>query len=256
MATDAQNIFPAGYIERPIARAGSAFRLAWSQDNPAARANGTLVLPDGTVDIVWMDGDLVVAGPNGTAHHVHATPGSMVAGLRFARGAASAWLGIGMWELVGLQVPLSDIIGRRRTEELAGPLRAVANATLLPAAMERTFAGSADRFNARFATAMIDAVGAAVLEVAVIPGALRATGLPERTLRRRCDEVFGYGPRALSRVLRLQRLLALLKANPDLTLAAAAAAGGFADQPHMSREVRALTTLSPAALTARVTSRP
>ena len=247
MPTDAEHAVPSGYSERPTSRRGSAFRLAWSHFIPADRTSGTLVLPDGAVDIVWADGELTVAGPDRTTHRERTTPGSTVAGLRFARGAASAWLGVEMRELVGLRVPLRDIVGRRRAENLAGPLCVIADPDLLPAALERAFAGDADPAGARFATAVIDAVGAAATEEAIIPAVRRATGLAERTLRRRCDEVFGYGPRTLSRVLRLQRLLALLEAEPKLPLAAAAAASGFADQPHMSREIRALTTLSPAA---------
>jgi AraC-like DNA-binding protein len=43
----------------------------------------------------------------------------------------------------------------------------------------------------------------------------------------------------LSRVLRLQRALAL--ARRGLPLATVAATAGYADQPHLAREVRALT---------------
>lgn len=250
MATDAMHSVPSGYSENPISGCGSAFRLAWSHRIPANRTGGTLVLPDGAVDLVWIDGELIVAGPDRSARWEATTPGTTVTGLRFARGGASAWLGVGMRELVDLRVPLREIVGRRRAEDLAGPLRAIAEPATLPAAMERAVSGNADPADARFAKAVIDAVATADAQ-AVIPTALQATGLTERTLRRRCDHVFGYGPRTLSRVLRLQRLIALLEAEPGLPLAAAAAAGGYADQPHMSREVRALTTISPTALASR-----
>ena len=51
-------------------------------------------------------------------------------------------------------------------------------------------------------------------------------------------------------MLRLQRVLALAGRGPrrEMPLAALAAAAGFADQAHMSREVQALTGRSPGAL--------
>ncbi|MEU0737800.1 helix-turn-helix domain-containing protein, partial [Streptomyces lavendulocolor] len=61
-----------------------------------------------------------------------------------------------------------------------------------------------------------------------------------------CDSVdaFGYGPKTLARVLRLQRALALVRSG--LPYAVAAVEAGCADQAHLARETRALagTTLS------------
>jgi len=73
-------------------------------------------------------------------------------------------------------------------------------------------------------------------------------GLSERQLFRRCVEEVGYGPKHLARVLRLQRLFGLARRSPDAGLAALAAAAGYADQAHMSRECRSLTGLTPARL--------
>jgi AraC-like DNA-binding protein len=63
-------------------------------------------------------------------------------------------------------------------------------------------------------------------------------GLSERQLRRRCLELFGYGPKVLDRVLRLERALAAARRGAPFALVAADA--GYADQPHLAREVRAL----------------
>jgi methylphosphotriester-DNA--protein-cysteine methyltransferase len=50
-------------------------------------------------------------------------------------------------------------------------------------------------------------------------------------------EHVGYGPKTLQRILRLQRVMAdLASAQQTIELAAAAAAAGYADQPHLSRE--------------------
>jgi AraC-like DNA-binding protein len=71
-------------------------------------------------------------------------------------------------------------------------------------------------------------------------------GVAPRTLHRRCLPVFGYGPQHLGRVLRLQRALA--RARAGTPWAEVAAREGYADQPHLAREVRALAGTTPTAL--------
>lgn len=67
----------------------------------------------------------------------------------------------------------------------------------------------------------------------------------ERRLRRRFVQAVGYGPATYLRVSRFQRAVALAPHVPGL--AALAAAAGYADQAHLSRECRALTGLTPRA---------
>ena len=74
-------------------------------------------------------------------------------------------------------------------------------------------------------------------------------GLSERQFRRRAHAAIGYGPKTLQRVLRFQCFVRQLDAAagpPDL--AALAAAAGYADQPHLTRECTALSGLTPASL--------
>jgi AraC-like DNA-binding protein len=63
-------------------------------------------------------------------------------------------------------------------------------------------------------------------------------GLSARQLQRRVRAGFGYGPKHLVRVLRLQRALGLARAGTPF--AEVSAVAGYADQAHLSREVRAL----------------
>ncbi|WP_348633534.1 helix-turn-helix domain-containing protein [Rhizobium sp. BK251] len=73
-------------------------------------------------------------------------------------------------------------------------------------------------------------------------------GISERSLRRRCHEVFGYGARTLDRILRFQRFLQQVRATTPCSLAWLAAEAGYADQAHMTREVRDMSGLTPAAV--------
>ena len=73
-------------------------------------------------------------------------------------------------------------------------------------------------------------------------------GLSARQLHRRCLPVFGYGPRRLSRILRMTR--ALDRARAGLPLAEVAAVCGYADQAHLTRELAALAGAPPTSLLA------
>ena len=63
-------------------------------------------------------------------------------------------------------------------------------------------------------------------------------GLSARQLQRRVKGGFGYGPKHLTRVLRLQRALGLARAGTPF--AEVSAVTGYADQAHLSRDVRAM----------------
>jgi AraC-like DNA-binding protein len=69
-------------------------------------------------------------------------------------------------------------------------------------------------------------------------------GLSERTLRRRCLDAFGYGFKTLDRVLRFQRFFRLAARPENHNLADMAARAGYADQAHMTREVRRMSGIS------------
>ena len=63
-------------------------------------------------------------------------------------------------------------------------------------------------------------------------------GLNERRLHRRCLAAFGYGPKTLARILRMNRAVDLARAGTPFATVAVAA--GYADQAHLARDVRAL----------------
>lgn len=118
----------------------------------------------------------------------------------------------------------------------ADPARATVAAALVRAA--RSLPGSADR-----ALLVASARLGAGMSAADTADAL---GWTTRTLHRRSLAAFGYGPAVLRRVLRFRRAVALLHAGCSPAVTAARA--GYADQPHLSREVRALSGRSPAEL--------
>ncbi|MFI7337563.1 helix-turn-helix domain-containing protein [Streptomyces sp. NPDC050085] len=210
--------------------------VLWTS-SPDPGGPGRPVLPDGCMDLIWSEGRLFVAGPDTLAHHTGVDRGRRFAGIRFAPGTAPAYLGVPAHELRDRRVELTDlwrgVDARRLTERIDA---AVDPAAELEAAAVR-IAGAAPPPDPLLAhvVAALDA-GRSVRETA------EAAGLNARALHRRSLAAFGYGPKTLARVLRLQRALALARAG--VPFAETAARAGFTDQAHLARDVRDLTGLT------------
>jgi AraC-like DNA-binding protein len=90
------------------------------------------------------------------------------------------------------------------------------------------------------------AAGSAVADVAA------EIGWSSRTMQRHCAAVYGYGPAMLRRILRFRRAVRLL--DDGRPFGDAAADAGYADQPHLHREARALAGVPLASLSQDVSS--
>ncbi|MEU9509966.1 helix-turn-helix domain-containing protein [Micromonospora sp. NPDC048170] len=227
------------YRERP---AGFARAVLWTSTTTAGAAP-TRVLPDGCVDLLWSSrSGLVVAGPDRTAHLAGGGPAERWVGLRLPPGTGPAVLGVPAVELRDRRVPLADLWGDRDAARLAALAEANPVAALTEIAVRRLrAAGGPDPLGARVAAAL--AGGATVAATAA------EAGLAPRALHRRCRHLFGYGPKTLARILRMGRALALARAGTPL--AEVAAHCGYADQAHLTRDVRDLAGVPPTALLPR-----
>jgi AraC-like DNA-binding protein len=234
----------------PIAPLRRYFRCAWANFIPADRAGRISVVPDACVDILWSNGALRVAGPDIIAATPLPRPGETIIGLRFQPGAARSLLGLPMSEIVGMQVDLVDLWGAR-VGEISRRMEDAATAPERNAVLQRELsrlvsdnAEPASDAAAVFSLMQRDPTEPGT-KISVILDRLDTSA---RTLRRRCQEHFGYGPKTLDRILRFQRLLALAARSPRSSLSGMAYEVGYADQAHMTREVRDLTGLSPKTL--------
>jgi transcriptional regulator GlxA family with amidase domain len=72
-------------------------------------------------------------------------------------------------------------------------------------------------------------------------------GMGRRTLERRFRDAVGVGPGTLRRILRFRGAVEALTGSRD-PLSWIARAHGYADQPHLTREVRELSGRTPAEL--------
>ncbi|MDQ2831476.1 MAG: AraC family transcriptional regulator [Chloroflexota bacterium] len=229
-------------------------RRTWVYRLPDRHAGPIAVVPDGCIDLRWIAGRLSVDGPHRSAVAETLAPGALVVGLRFQPGAAPRWLGLPASELTDRCIALEDIWGgdARHLAEWAGAARTPSGiARRLETAMSRRATINPTDGEMRRVFALLEgATHAPVPDVATVAVRL---GLGERTLRRRCHEAFGYGPKTLGRILRFQRFLRLAyHCQGEVALARCAGEAGYADQAHLSREARRLSGLSPRTIAAQL----
>jgi len=230
---------------RPYVAGYSAFRAG-------AGATGRRVLPLSLAVVVVDFAGLgaLVSGPRNTPLVQEEAGWRQGVAIGLTPAGARAVLGVPVRELTGTVVPLDGLQGSR-VGELVGRLEAAP--------------GPAARF------AVLDEVLTAWLRPERQPDATAARGWQRlqaaggRTTigrlaaelsvgRRRLETGFareiGLTPKTVARIARFQDAVQVLAA-PSGTFAAAAACG-YADQPHFNREIRAMAGITPAELRALV----
>ncbi|WP_228122521.1 helix-turn-helix domain-containing protein [Saccharothrix syringae] len=212
------------YVERPFA----GLACAW-QRTTAGHETGRVV-PDGCTDVMWStSGELFVAGPDTRAHLTTSSGPGTLFGVRFGPGTGPAVFGVPGHVLRDERVPLAELWGP--TARLEDELGAADD----PCAV--LGAAALGRLRARPPDPVAAAIAAAVPTTGVA-GLAADLGLSVRQLHRRSLAAFGYGPKVLHRVLRFHRAVGLARAG--VPFAEVAHRTGYADQAHLSREVRDL----------------
>ncbi|HEX3622093.1 MAG TPA: helix-turn-helix domain-containing protein [Acidimicrobiales bacterium] len=219
---------------RPPDALRSVVACLWEQEPSAGRVQ--LVVPDGCLDVIWLDErELVVAGADTGPRAVALAAHARSSGIRLRPGCAGSVLGLPASELRDRQVRGDCVWGTQAVSLQAAladaePGRRLA---LLAEAVGRR-GGEPDRL-------VIAAAGRLAIPGARVSGVAAALGVGERMLHRRTLAAVGYGPKVLARVARLRRLVAL----GGRPLARRALEAGYASQAHMNEEVRRLTGTTP-----------
>lgn len=238
----------------------------WSQTvSSGAGTYAQRVLPDGCVDIVWIGASpAIVAGPATRLVIVPVPPRTTIVGVRFRPGWCPPGLGVPASELCDREVGLAELWGRaadQLSEQVAAGRTVPARLAAIERALASRWAGHPPGD---------PLVTAAVAWLAHHPGQpvhrlARDLGVSSRHLQRRFVTAVGYGPKTFQRIARFQHLLALGRSRgahlpcpgqpgQPRALGALALAAGYADQAHMTRDVRALAGTTPAALLGRSAS--
>ncbi|UVO51331.1 helix-turn-helix domain-containing protein [Sphingomonas sp. SUN019] len=161
----------------------------------------------------------------------------------------AALLGVSIADLGDRVVRLSDLPGAVRVlgERLAEAADDDARFGLLDRFVTGRAGGMAVDAGVHAALGMLGRAGPRPVERAA-----DALGWSRKRLARRVRDATGLLPRAVVRLARFERFAEGLATQPDETLAEHAAAAGYADQAHLTRDVRRLAATTPADLRARL----
>lgn len=212
-------------------------------------ASTHVVLPDGCVDLVAAISDRAsTVSVYGTATQrttLSTDPAERYLGVRFLPGQARHFLSMSAGELTD---SAEQVSGRDALGLAEAPWRAVGardlfrglDAVLLGLLAHRTPRRLAlDRVLAR----LHDSPHGALATLAA------DCGLSRRQLERQCRTHVGVAPAQFAMIRRCHRVLSALSQTPaGMSLATLATVAGYADQSHMTRELRRFTGLTPGAL--------
>ena len=236
------------YRERPSAGPlQEHFKCTWVHQLPAGAPGRIEIVPDGCIDLEWIAGSLRIAGPDRVSRTEILPLGATVIGFRFSAGSAAAWLGLPASDLLDSRIPLEELWGIE-ARQLAQAVNAASDVAARVHALENALLRRAPSISLRHGdmrAAYRLIAGGAPPGKPLVRWLAQELDMSERTLRRRFDEAFGYGPKTLDRILRFQRFLELARCDGDASAAGLAAAAGYADQAHLARESRRLTATTP-----------
>jgi AraC-like DNA-binding protein len=202
------------------------------------------VLPDGCVDLLWRvdEEQLWVVGTMTRAIVVPAAPASRWIGVRLVPGAAANLLRTRADALTEQREDAAAVLGAPGLRLIAA-LRACDSIAQARRELEGFVRGRPQSADARVRQMC------AVLErepSSRVDALAREIGLSRQHARRLFTEHVGIGPKAFARIVRMRRAVTLLREQRPV--AEVAGAAGYADQAHLTREIRALVGTTPAAL--------
>ncbi|WP_053385877.1 helix-turn-helix transcriptional regulator [Leucobacter japonicus] len=253
------------YREFAVAGIGVLWRA--DADYPGARAHAVLaersrrvLIPaDGCTDLVLHRDELRIAGPSTRVIHADAaTPGSAASvGIRFQPGTASEFLTHPLTELRDQSIVADAVVDTRlaRSLRLGMEQLAAAPADFVHDLGEQLFRELREVRASRRGMHAFDRENSVDWRACVRRSAERGLSLPavlseldfsERQLHRRMASEFGYGYTALRRVQRSRQARTLLRSG--VTASDVAARLGFADQSHLTRDLRSTAGVTPATL--------
>jgi len=208
------------------------------------RPGPSAIIPDGCADIMaYDDAPPHVAGPDATTRWTTLHEGTVITGIRLRPGAVRAIFGCDARDIVNGGATLSDLApgaARLHQQLLTAATLRQRYARLevwVREALART--GSADR-------TVIDACRLIAADPGIELGSIAAHfAWTARTMHRQFRAACGYGPKHLQRIMRIQAAIHAAQHPAAVRLADVAAAAGYADQAHMSRDFRDITGFSP-----------
>lgn len=235
---------------RPLPALARHVTCVWLHEvSPDSATFAHRTAPHGSAELVCALGSAPrIRGPqSGPVQEVRA-PGTRVVGVRFHPGAAPCVLDMPSSELVDLDLGADELWGSWALalgEALAGAGSAQEAAAMLERSVAGRLADGPD-LDSLVCEAVQRMVSGQASDLASLASSLF---ISERQLRRRFGTAVGLAPKALHRIVRFQRFIALAWTveRPSTQLARLAAEAGYADQAHLTREAGRLGGRSPRA---------
>ncbi|MGG7102817.1 helix-turn-helix domain-containing protein [Rhodococcus sp. 24CO] len=230
------------------------FSCLWTSTSSAAESMPTTaseetvavhrIIPDLCADfIVDSAGKAWLVGPATIADLVTTAPGVTRWGVRINPPALRSILGTDAEIVQDSKIDFGDVLSSRQARILADALQSTrVDATLLENLWPSTYPDDTARIGYSALTASPDA---RVRDVAA------EFGVSERHFRRTIAASTGLSPKTIQRVQRMQNVLTLARCtntSARTSLASLAVHAGYADQAHLSRDVQALTGVTPSQL--------
>jgi AraC-like DNA-binding protein len=220
------------------------FLCFWTQTISGVTGEYTQrVLPDGCVDIIFINQDAPVAvGPWTNPFAARFSAGTRILGARLHPGRAPGLIGLPAMELLNQSAPLRALRGVAREDRFERVREA-------DGAQQAAALGEALLADRKQFTPYDPAVAHGIRWLARNPQGKveqlsQVLGISPRQLQRRFSAAVGYGPKTFHSVLRFQRLLRIA-GQSKRSLVELAACAGYSDQAHMTREVRRFANESP-----------
>lgn len=202
------------------------------------------LIPDGSMDLLWIEGvGTVLCGPDTRSWSFELPQGTEVAGIRFRPGAATGVFRLEAADIRDLRVELADVLGDRDDRVLAERLETCDNQVERMGLLEDLVRRRTDGADP---DGMVELAALVATDPAYGAEAVAAqAGMSSRQLRRRFDRTVGYGPAFFARVTRLQRFAGTAVRWPTHGIAELAALAGYADQAHLAKDCRAIAGMTP-----------
>jgi AraC-like DNA-binding protein len=248
---------------KPRAMLAPFVRTLWASEAPAAapgEPTREVMLPTGMTHVVFRltDDPLRTFSDAGTREQTFR--GAVVGGARagvyvreiggpvsavgamLEAGAASLLFGVPADELAGRHVELEDLWGG----EVVSLRDRLGEAATLDARLDLLEAALAAHLPKLRALHPAVAHGLSRISAGAAVGDVVAdTGYSHRHFVALFRSAVGFAPRTFTRLLRLQKVLAIFSARPKEPLAQVALEAGYSDQAHLTREFGELTTMTP-----------
>ena len=223
-------------------------------DVPEGKCGSIRTLPEGCGDVIcFLDQqpNVWLVGPQTQARVFTHSPNSRILGAQLFPGMLGLLTTQHALELVDKRISLKALGSCHHKREVEQLLKCLYSSnsvqeqiTFLEAFLSRRFAERAIEHRVQQAIHFILAEGG---KLPISKLAAKAASSP-RNLGRLFNAQLGMGPKAFSRIVRFQNVLTHLRQTQVPNWSDISAEWGFADQPHLVRECRSMSGLSPVEL--------